>query len=132
MIQKLPIYLFNCCHLQVFHLMKCDCLQFFSYILNQGFNMSICVNMKELSPSFNKLNALFKLNILKCSSFRKLLASIGQLNVLLKLNLLAFRVFELTRTTCIYWPIECTSRVDLSECSNLQKLPTSIDQLTAF
>ncbi len=29
MIQKLPNNLFNCCHLQVLHLTKCNCLQFF-------------------------------------------------------------------------------------------------------
>jgi len=81
-------------------------LQNFSYIFNQGFNMSICVNMKEVFSYFNKLNALLKLNLLGCLSLQELPASIGQLNALQEL--------------------------DLSECSNLQKLPTSIGQLNAL
>jgi hypothetical protein len=77
MIQKLPNNLFNCCHLQVLHLTKCKGLQFFSNILNQGLKMSTCVDMKELCPSFNKLNALLELNILGCSSLQELPTSIG-------------------------------------------------------
>ncbi len=63
MIQKLPNNLVNCCHLQVFHLTNYNFLQFFSNILNHGLNISICVNMKELSTSFCILNALLKLNL---------------------------------------------------------------------
>ncbi len=100
MIQKLPNNLFNCCHLQVLHLTKCNCLQFLFDILSQGLNMSKCVDMKELFPSFCKLNALLELNLLGCSNLQELPTSIGQLNALQELN--------------------------LSKCSSLQKLPTSI------
>jgi len=106
MIQKLPNNLFNCCHLQVLHLTKCNRLQFFFDILSQGFNMSTRVDMKELFPSFSKLNTLLELNLLGCSSLQELPTSIGQLNALQELN--------------------------LSECSSLQKLPTSISQLNAL
>ncbi len=63
------------------------CLQKNSYIFNQGFNMSIYVNMKEVSPYFNKLNALLELNLLGCLSLQELLASIGQLNALQEFDL---------------------------------------------
>jgi len=106
MIQKLPNNLFNCCHLQVLHLTKCNCLHYFFDILSQGFNMSICVDMKELSPSFSKLNALLELNLLGYSSLQELPTSIGQLSALQELN--------------------------LSQCLSLQKLPTSIGQLNAL
>jgi len=50
--------------------------------------MSLCVDMKELSTSIGKLNALLELNLSWCSSLQKLLAKI----------------------TCIYLPIECTPK----------------------
>jgi hypothetical protein len=68
MIQKLPNNLFNCYHLQVLHLMKCKCLQFFFHILNHDLNMSI---------SIGKLNALLELNLSGCSSLQELPKSIG-------------------------------------------------------
>jgi Leucine-rich repeat (LRR) protein len=105
-IQKLPNNLFNCCHLQVLHLTKCKCLEFFFDILSQCLNMSICVDMKELSPSLGKLNALLELNLLGCFNLQELPTSIGQLKALQELN--------------------------LSQCSSLQKLPTSIGQLSAL
>jgi Leucine-rich repeat (LRR) protein len=98
--------MFHCSHLQVLHLTKCNCLQFFFDISNHGLNMSICVDMKELSTSMGKLNALLELNLSGCSSLQELPTSIGQLNALQELN--------------------------LSECSTLQKLPTSIGQLNAL
>ncbi len=106
MIQKLPNNLFNYCHLQVLHLMKCNCLQIFFGILNQGLNISICVDMEELFPSLSKLNALLELNLLGCSSLQELPTYIGQLNAL--------------------------QNLDLSTCSSLQELPTSIGQLNAL
>jgi Leucine-rich repeat (LRR) protein len=106
MIKKLPNNLFNCCHLQVLHLTKCKCLQMFFDILSQGPNMSICVDMKELSPSLSKLNSLLELNLLGCSSLQELPTSFGELKALQELN--------------------------LSKCLNLQKLPTSFGQLTAL
>jgi Leucine-rich repeat (LRR) protein len=102
MIQKLPNNLFNCYHLQVLHLTKCNRLQFVFDILNHGLNMSISIDMKELSTPIGKLNALLELNLSWCSSLRELPTSIGQLNALQELNLLG--------------------------CSSLQELPTSIGQ----
>jgi Leucine-rich repeat (LRR) protein len=104
MIQKLPNNLFNCSHLQVLHLMKCNYLQFSFDISNHGLNKSICVDMKELSTSIRKLNALLELNLSGCSSLQELPTSIGQLNALQEFN--------------------------LSECLSLQKLTTSIGQLS--
>jgi Leucine-rich repeat (LRR) protein len=87
MIQKLPNNLFNhCCQLQVLHLTKCNCLQFFSDILSPSFNMLLCVDTK-LSTSIGKLNALLELNLSGCSSLQELPTSIGQLNALQELNL---------------------------------------------
>jgi len=71
MIQKLPNNLFNCYHLQVFHLMKCDRLEFSFDISSHGLNMSIFIIMNELSTSIT-LNALLKLNLSGCSSLQKL------------------------------------------------------------
>jgi Leucine-rich repeat (LRR) protein len=100
MIQRLPNNLFNYCHLQVLHLTKCNCLQFVSDVLGHGLNMSVCVDMKESSTSFGKLNALLELNLSGCSRLQNLPTSIGQLNALQELN--------------------------LSECFSLHELPTSI------
>jgi len=58
MIQKLPNNLVNCCQLRVLHLMNCNYLQFFFDILNHGFNMSMSIDVKELSTSIGKLNTL--------------------------------------------------------------------------
>jgi len=68
MIQKLPNNLFNCCQLQKLHLTKCNYLQIFFDISNHGFNMLICVDMKKLSTSIAKLNALLEVNLSGCSS----------------------------------------------------------------
>jgi Leucine-rich repeat (LRR) protein len=87
MIQKLPNNLFNCCQLQVLQLTKCNCLQFVCDILSHGLNMSICVDMKELSTSIGNLIALLELNLSGCSRLRELLTSIGQLTALQELNL---------------------------------------------
>jgi len=70
MIQKLSNNLFNCCHLHVLHLTKCNYLQIFFDISSHGFNMSICVDMDELSTSIGRLNAFLKLNLLGCSSLQ--------------------------------------------------------------
>ncbi len=99
MIQKLPNNLVNCCHLWVFHLTNYNFLQVFFDILNHGLNISTCVNMKELSTSLGKLNALLEFNLLGYSNLQKLPKSIGQLITLQELN--------------------------LSGCLSLQKLPTS-------
>jgi hypothetical protein len=56
-IQKLSNNLFNYCHLHVLHLTKCNCLQIFIDISSHVLNMSICVDMNELSTSIGKLNA---------------------------------------------------------------------------
>jgi hypothetical protein len=58
MIQKLPNNLVNCCHLRVLHLTNCNYLQLFFDILSHGFNMSMSIDMKELSTSIGKFNAL--------------------------------------------------------------------------
>jgi hypothetical protein len=50
--QKLPNNLVNCCHWQI-HLTNYNCLQITFDIFNHGLNISICVDMKELSTSFN-------------------------------------------------------------------------------
>ncbi len=68
MIEKLPSNLFNCYHLQVLHLTKCNRLQLFFNILSQGLNMSISIDTKELFPSFSKLKALLELNLSGCLS----------------------------------------------------------------
>jgi hypothetical protein len=78
MIQKLPNNSVNYCHLWVFHLTNCNFLQFFFDILNHGLNISICVNMKESSTSFGKLNALLEFNLLGiqiCKNYLNLLAN---------------------------------------------------------
>ncbi len=129
-IQKLPNNLFNCYHLQVLHLTKCDCLQYFFDILNQGLNMSICVDMKELSPSFSKLNALLELNLLGCSSLQELPTSIGQLNALQELN--PSKCSSLQKLPTSIGQLNALQEFNLSECSSLQKLPTSIGQLSAL
>jgi Leucine-rich repeat (LRR) protein len=59
--------LFNCCHLQVFHSTKCNCLKF--------------------STSISKLSALLELNLLGCSKLQELPTFIGQLNAFQELNL---------------------------------------------
>ncbi|KAH8967373.1 hypothetical protein BDL97_03G075100, partial [Sphagnum fallax] len=86
-IQKLPSRLFNCCHLQVLDLTKCDCLQFVFDILSHGLNMSISIDMKDLSTSIGNLNALLELNLSGCLSLQKLPTSIGQLSALQNLDL---------------------------------------------
>jgi len=68
MIQKLSNNLFNCCHLQVLHLTKCNCLQLFFDISSHGLNMSICVDINELSTSICKMNVFLKLNLVGCST----------------------------------------------------------------
>jgi hypothetical protein len=130
MIQKLPNNLFNYCHLQVLHLTNCSCLQFFFDILSQGPNMSICVDMKELSPSFNKLNALLELNLLGCSNLQKLPTSIGQLKALQELNL--SECFSLQKLPASIGQLKALQELNLSGCFNLQKLPASIGQLSAL
>ncbi len=72
MIQKLSNNLLNCCHLQVLHLTKCNCLQKNFDISSHGLNMSIFIIMNELSTSIGKLNALLKLNLSGCSSLQEL------------------------------------------------------------
>jgi Leucine-rich repeat (LRR) protein len=69
--------------------------------------MSICVDMKTLSTSIGKLNALLELNLSGCSSLKELPTFIGQLNALQELNL---SMFKFTKITYIYWPIKCTSK----------------------
>ncbi|CAK9872812.1 unnamed protein product [Sphagnum jensenii] len=135
-IQKLPNNLFNCCHLQVLHLTKCKCLEFFFDILSQGPNMSMCVNMKELSPSLGKLNALLELNLLGCLNLQELPTSIGQLKALQELNLsdcsslqkLPKSIGQLKLPTSI-GQLSALQNLHLNDCSNLQELPTSIGQL---
>ncbi|CAM6076593.1 unnamed protein product [Sphagnum tenellum] len=126
MIQKLPNNLFNCCHLQVLHLTKCNCLQIF-FILNQGFNMSVWVNMEELSPSFSKLNALLELSLLVCSRLQELATSIGQFNALQELNL--SECSSLQKLPTSIGQLGALQNLHLNDCWSLQKLPTSISQL---
>ncbi|CAK9194138.1 unnamed protein product, partial [Sphagnum troendelagicum] len=130
MIQKLPSNLFNYCHLQVLHLIKCNHLQLFFDILSQGLNMSICLDIKELSPSFSKLNALLELNLLGCSSIQELPTSIGQLNALQELNL--SKCSSLQKLPTSIGQLNALQELNLSKCSSLQKLPTSIGQLNAL
>ncbi|KAH8962673.1 hypothetical protein BDL97_05G113200 [Sphagnum fallax] len=130
MIQKLPNNLFNCCHLQVLHLTKCNCLQFFFNILNQGLNMSVCVDMEELSASFSKLNALLELNLLGCSSLQELPTSIGQLNALQELNL--SECSSLQKLPTSIGELGALQNLYLNDSSSLQELPTSIGQLSAL
>jgi hypothetical protein len=130
MIEKLPNNLFNCCHLQVLHLTKCKYLQFLSHISNPGFNMSTCVDMKELSPSIGKLNALLELNLSGCSSLQKLPTSIGQLNALQELNL--SECLSLQELPTSIGQLNALEKLELNDCLSLKKLPTSIDQLSAL
>jgi len=130
MIQKLPNNLFNYCHLQVLHLTKCKCLQFVLDILSQKPNMSICVDMKELSPSFSKLNALLELNLLECSSLQELPTSIGQLKALQELDL--SKCFNLQKLPASIGQLNALQTLHLNNCSSLQELPTSIGQLKAL
>jgi hypothetical protein len=80
--------------------------------------MSISIDMKELSTSISKLNALLEFNILGCLNLLELPTSIGQLNALQNLHLNDYlslqklfssigRLTTLTRITYIYWRIEC-------------------------
>ncbi len=87
MIEKLLNNLFNCCHLQVLHLTKCNRLQFVFDILGHGPNMSISIDMKDLSTPIGNLSALLELNLSGCLSLQELPISIGQLSVLENLNL---------------------------------------------
>ncbi|CAM5999685.1 unnamed protein product, partial [Sphagnum balticum] len=66
---------------------RCNSLQFVYDILNHGLNMSICVDMKELSTSIGNLITLLELNLSGCSRLQDLPTSIGQLNALQELNL---------------------------------------------
>jgi anion-transporting ArsA/GET3 family ATPase len=100
MIEKLPSSLFNCDRLQVLHLTNCNRLQLLFDILGHGLNMSISIDMKELSTSFENLNALLELNLSGCVSLEELPTSIGQFSAL--------------------------QNLDLKSCSSLQELPTSI------
>jgi len=68
MIKKLSNNLVNCCHLRVLHLTNYNCLQFFFDVLNHSLNISICVDMKELSTSLGKLNVLLEFNLSGCLS----------------------------------------------------------------
>jgi hypothetical protein len=88
--QKLPNNLVNCCHWLVVHLTNYNCLQIVFDIFNHGLNISICVDMKKISTSFNNLNALLKLNLSRCSNLQELLTSIGQLITLQEFNLLGY------------------------------------------
>ncbi|KAH8955480.1 hypothetical protein BDL97_08G141200 [Sphagnum fallax] len=74
----------------------------------QELDLSRCSDLKELPSSIGQLNALQKLDLSGCSHLKELPSSIGQLNALQKLDLRG--VFQLERTTFIYWPIECTLR----------------------
>ncbi len=82
MIQKLLNNLINCYNLRVLHLPNCDYLQFLFDILSHGLNMEISIDMKEISTSIGKLNALLELNLSSCSSLQELPASISQLSAL--------------------------------------------------
>ncbi len=128
-IQRLPNNLFNCCHLQVLHLTKCNSLQNFFDILSPTFNMLICVNMK-LSTPMGKLNALLELNLLGCSNSQDLPTCIGQLNALQKLNLLECSSLQKLPTSI--GQLNALQKFHLSSCSSLQELPTSIGQLSAL
>jgi Leucine-rich repeat (LRR) protein len=137
MIQKLSTNLFNCYHLQVFHLTKCDRLQFSFDILSHGVNMSISIIMNELSTSIGKLNALLKLNLLGCSSLqelhvdmKELSTSLGKLNALLEFNL--SRCSNLKELPTSLGKLNALLKLNLSGCSNLKELPTSIGQLNAL
>ncbi|KAH8957983.1 hypothetical protein BDL97_07G120300, partial [Sphagnum fallax] len=130
MIEKLPSNLFNCNHLQVLHLTKCYRLQLFFDIFNQGLDMSISIDTKELSSSFSKLNALLELNLSKCLSLEELPTSIGQLNALQNLDL--SECSNLQELPTSIGQLSALQNLDLSECSNLQELPTSIGQLSAL
>ncbi len=77
MIQKLPNNLLTCCHLQILHLTKCNYLQFSLDISNHGLDTSRSIDMKKLSASIGKLNALLELNLSGCSSLQALPTSIG-------------------------------------------------------
>jgi Leucine-rich repeat (LRR) protein len=93
MIEKLPNNLFNCCHLQVLHLMKCNCLNFFTSIGKLSalleLNLSGCSKLQELPTSIGQLNALQELNLSECFDLQELPTSIGQLSALQNLNLSA-------------------------------------------
>jgi hypothetical protein len=132
MIQKLPSSLLNCCHLQVLDLTECNRLQFFFDVLGHGLNMSISIDMKQLSTSIGNLNTLLELNLSGCLNLQELPTSIGQLSALQNLDLnRCLKLQELptsigqssalqnlhlnycsnfTRITYIYWPIECTPK----------------------
>ncbi|KAH8968606.1 hypothetical protein BDL97_03G135500 [Sphagnum fallax] len=140
-IKKLPNNLFNFCHLQVlhlkkcnclqaFHLTKCNCLEFIFDILNQGLNMSICVNMNKLSPSLTKLNALLELNLFGCWSLQELPTSIGQLTALQNLDLR--ECYGLQQLPTSIGQLTALQNLDLRGCWSLQELPTSIGQLSAL
>ncbi len=130
MIQKLSNNLFNCCHLQVLHLTKCNCLQFFKNISNHGLNMSIYVDMNELSTSIGKLNAFLELNLLGCWSLQELPTSIRQLTTLQNLDL--NNCSRLQKLLTSIDQLSAFQNFHLSRCSRLQEVPTSIEKLNAF
>ncbi len=127
MIQKLPNNLVNYCDLRVLHLTKCNRLQMFFDILNHGLNTSICVDMKELSTSLGKLNALLELNLSGCLNLKELPTSIGQLIALEELNL--WGCSSLQKLPTSIGQLITLEELNLWGCSSLQKLPTSIGQL---
>ncbi len=130
MIQKLPNNLFNYCHLQVFHLMKYNCLNFIFKLWSHGLNMSICVDMNELFTFIGKLIALLEFNLLGCSSLQELLKFIDQLSALQNLHL--SRCSKLQELSTSIDQLSALQKLHLSSCWGLQKSPTSNGQLIAL
>jgi Leucine-rich repeat (LRR) protein len=117
MIQKLPSNLFNCCHLQIFHLTKCNCPQMFFDFLSHNHNMSICVYMNELPTFIGKLNELLELNLSRFLNLQILPTSIGQLNALQNLHFDDSLKFQKSLTSIDR--LSALQNLHLNDCSNL-------------
>jgi Leucine-rich repeat (LRR) protein len=130
MIQKLPSSLLNCCHLQVLDLTECNRLQFFFDVLGHGLNMSISIDMKQLSTSIGNLNTLLELNLSGCLNLQELPTSIGQLSALQNLHLNNCEGLQELPTSI--GQLNALQNLHLKYCSRLQELPTSIGQLSAL
>ena len=107
-------------------------------------NLSWCVNLATLPESIGNLSKLTSLNMSECLSLKSLPDSLCSLSELTSLNLRGCDVnsfpdiFSLKQLHHMVWPngkkwdgstIEEISSLDLSRCSNLVSLPSSIGNL---
>ncbi|CAL4945640.1 unnamed protein product [Urochloa decumbens] len=99
------------------------CLQKLQY-----FDLSGCVNFRELPISFGNLSAMLFLNMSSCHELHTLPESFGKLHKVQFFNLSdCYKLRSLPESCC---QLHDLTHLELSDCHNIEKLPDCIGQLS--